>query len=477
MDCKASTQSVRKNLKCLITLKPIKRPAFVPDDGFTYEWNEIYKWVVVMGKSMTPMRFPLTRGVLILNRAVERYASTQITFKDPIIIEENGETYEHEELVRAIKQTICRYKPIILEGANYRTISCHPNKILWKDQYCNERKPLVMPPQKVYAGISHDVVWLRLHETGSSIGIGDLLRCFVSNMLFEQIEIQEIDVKEEEAEEEPVKMINCKFSQCVFRDVDLVGRFKNCEFETCYFVGTAFGNFECPGTSFNSCIFVGSVSVQLLMDRGGIVTKEMLFDQTRLSQVLELSVPDLIKNLTTVPPIKTPIRADDAMKMSIANSIRALISGPQPDAGCDWIREIGLPFVVHYYVMHLCSDTTVHSAHLITYRELLWYVWQRIKNSRFKAEMVRILQEQIADSEGKCLDGQFNRLVSVLVGYCDDVVIGTSDISNISSFIIKTGARIDPYDPAAHRSLARCGLLERGYDESEISPWLDAIDD
>ncbi|CAH6421582.1 Hypothetical protein MVR_LOCUS284 [uncultured virus] len=122
-----------------------------------------------------------------------------------------------------------------------------------------------------------------------------------------------------------------------------------------------------------------------------------------------------------------------------------------------------------------CDDETVHSIQLLTYAELLAYVWARIERSEHKSELVKILGDQILDSNCKCFTGRFNRTLSVLVGFYEDIVIGISDSSRIGAIIIAAGTRLEVYDHTAHRELARALLLEAGYDTDTIEPWMEAI--
>ena len=55
------------------------------------------------------------------------------------------------------------------------------------------------------------------------------------------------------------------------------------------------------------------------------------------------------------------------------------------------------------------------------------------------------------ESECMCFTGRFNRLISVLVGFYDDVEINISDSSRISGIIISIQKSIDPYNPVKHK--------------------------
>ncbi|CAH6419927.1 Hypothetical protein MVR_LOCUS11 [uncultured virus] len=76
-----------------------------------------------------------------------------------------------------------------------------------------------------------------------------------------------------------------------------------------------------------------------------------------------------------------------------------------------------------------------------------------------------------------CFTGRFNRTLSVLVGFYDDIMIGISDSSRIGAIIIAAKRQLDPYDPKAHRDLAQKELTEAGYGPAETEAWLDVIDE
>jgi len=120
--------------------------------------------------------------------------------------------------------------------------------------------------------------------------------------------------------------------------------------------------------------------------------------------------------------------------------LQSLLKDNKPLLSFDNIISSGLSSKTKESLIEYCQNESVHSVHLITYGELLSYVWpkceafsrlllrnwQRIINSDHKEELFRILEEQIADSECKCFTGRFNRTLSVLVGFYDDIKINIS---------------------------------------------------
>ena len=166
---------------------------------------------------------------------------------------------------------------------------------------------------------------------------------------------------------------------------------------------------------------------------------------------------------------------DTHVQRSVCESVRYLLSDPKPTVTIEDIVTSGLGEKTVRLLVEYCTDLTVHSIHLLTYFELLGYVWARILRSDHKVELFRILEEQITDSECKCFTGRFNRTLSVLVGFYEDIVIEISDSSRIGAIILAIQQRIIPYDIQTHVETTQRELTDAGYSLAEISPWIDAI--
>ena len=168
---------------------------------------------------------------------------------------------------------------------------------------------------------------------------------------------------------------------------------------------------------------------------------------------------------------------DEHVQLTVCNSIKNLLRDPDPKFSIDSVILSGMDERAIRLIVEYCADKAVHSRHLLTYAELLAYVWARIDRSEHKEELIKILAEQVTDAECKCFTGRFNRTLSALVGFYPDIVISISDNSRISAIILAVKARVEPYSPQACYDAARKQLLDAGYTESVIKPWLDAIID
>jgi Leucine-rich repeat (LRR) protein len=197
---------------------------------------------------------------------------------------------------------------------------------------------------------------------------------------------------------------------------------------------------------------------------------------------------------------------DVTIQKTICESLQSLLRDPKSLFSIDDIIESDLSSNTKESLIEYCQDESVHSIHLITYGELLGYIWQRIIKSNHKEELFKILEEQTADSECKCFTGRFNRFsisyflhskkrisetlvvlvlqncnciailntkqrtLSILVGFYDDIKINISDNARISAIIIACKGKIKPYDPTNHKKMAEKELAEAGYTVEEIKP-------
>ncbi|CAH6420582.1 Hypothetical protein MVR_LOCUS170 [uncultured virus] len=166
---------------------------------------------------------------------------------------------------------------------------------------------------------------------------------------------------------------------------------------------------------------------------------------------------------------------DEHIQKTVCDSVQNLLKDPKPTFSIETLINTGLDERTLRLLFEYCGDETVHSHHLLTYCELLGYVWARISRSEHRSELIKILGEQILDAECMCFTGRFNRTLSVMVGFYPDIIIEISDNSRIGAIIMTTNSKIKPYDPVLHRALAHKLLTEAGYDEDTIDPWLGAI--
>ena len=120
--------------------------------------------------------------------------------------------------------------------------------------------------------------------------------------------------------------------------------------------------------------------------------------------------------------------------------------------------------ILNYY-----DDKTDHSTYLLTYSDLLRYVWSHINNNK---EILAVLNQEIKDGLCMCFTGRLTRLLNVLVGFYDDIELQISDSEQITNIIMSLKNK---YDGDELKDKVREELLDRKYDVTIINEWLDYL--
>ena len=124
-------------------------------------------------------------------------------------------------------------------------------------------------------------------------------------------------------------------------------------------------------------------------------------------------------------------------------------------------------------ILNYCDDSTEHTSFLITYSDLLIYVWSRIITSPNADEILSILNQEISDGLCMCFTGRLTRLLNTLVGFYSDIELQISDSEQITNIIM--GLKNKFPSGKELRDAVRKELYERQYSESIINEWLDYI--
>jgi Leucine-rich repeat (LRR) protein len=125
-------------------------------------------------------------------------------------------------------------------------------------------------------------------------------------------------------------------------------------------------------------------------------------------------------------------------------------------------------------ILNYCDDDTTHTRLLITYSDLLIYVWSRITFSTNKNEILQILNQEINDGLCMCFTGRLTRLLNTLVGFYDDIELQISDSEQITNIIMALKDKF-PSNQEQLKDAVRKELQDRQYSESIINEWLDYI--
>ena len=125
-------------------------------------------------------------------------------------------------------------------------------------------------------------------------------------------------------------------------------------------------------------------------------------------------------------------------------------------------------------ILNYCDDSMEHTSLLITYSDLLIYVWSRITFSDNKDEILQVLNQEINDGLCMCFTGRLTRLLNTLVGFYDDIELQISDSEQITNIIMSIKNKFHS-DQEHLKEEVRKELLDRQYSETIINEWLAYI--
>ena len=125
-------------------------------------------------------------------------------------------------------------------------------------------------------------------------------------------------------------------------------------------------------------------------------------------------------------------------------------------------------------ILNYCDNSTEHTTFLITYSDLLIYVWSRIIASTNTDEILAVLNQEISDGLCMCFTGRLTRLLNTLVGFYDDIELQISDSEQITNIIMVIKNKFAD-DQDKIKDAVKKELYERHYSESIINEWLDYI--
>jgi hypothetical protein len=131
-------------------------------------------------------------------------------------------------------------------------------------------------------------------------------------------------------------------------------------------------------------------------------------------------------------------------------------------------------------VNSFCNNTEIHSLLLLSFQDVLEYVWETIKlfDKDKQKEIKHIMNQEMRDSVGMCFTGRVSRLINCLNGFSDLVTIEISDNEQINNIILLTKQRLgDDYTTDKHKELVENELRERGYSVELITEWLGFIEE
>jgi hypothetical protein len=125
------------------------------------------------------------------------------------------------------------------------------------------------------------------------------------------------------------------------------------------------------------------------------------------------------------------------------------------------------------------DNPDLYSRFGISFSELLLNVFSLIERHHENKEVIySVMNQEMADAQCKCFTGRISRLVNCLNGFDPNIIIHISNseqIGNIIGLIQRQLEDSGKYSIQSHQDLVRKELLERGYDDTVITDWVDAI--
>jgi Leucine-rich repeat (LRR) protein len=175
---------------------------------------------------------------------------------------------------------------------------------------------------------------------------------------------------------------------------------------------------------------------------------------------------------------------DNTIQKSVKDSIIAITS-KKIDVDEDKIMDSIyndpiLTIKTKQLLVEFSDSIDYHSVLLITFKELLMYVWCLIETNQFKDNIKEVLNTEILDSECKCFTGRLTRLLNCLNGFSDLVEIKIADNQQIGIIILLIKNDLlskDEYTVEKHKKLVVEELKSRGYADDLITEWVEQIDE
>jgi hypothetical protein len=123
-------------------------------------------------------------------------------------------------------------------------------------------------------------------------------------------------------------------------------------------------------------------------------------------------------------------------------------------------------------IFNYCDDKTEHLTYLITYSDLLIYVWSRISKNENKNEILKVLNQEVNDGLCMCFTGRLTRLLNTLTGFYDDIELQISDSEQITNIIMSLKNK---FSGDKLKEQVKKELIERQYSASIITEWLNYL--
>jgi hypothetical protein len=121
-----------------------------------------------------------------------------------------------------------------------------------------------------------------------------------------------------------------------------------------------------------------------------------------------------------------------------------------------------------------CAEDNIYGLGKGIYGRVLDCVWQFIKTSPHKDDLIKILRDEMIDNIGMCAQGNLSRLCNILVGYMDGIVIRQSLSEILGTEFSKL---MDIEDSHLRIERGRVILENNNVPKIEWEAWLDPLVD
>jgi Leucine-rich repeat (LRR) protein len=139
----------------------------------------------------------------------------------------------------------------------------------------------------------------------------------------------------------------------------------------------------------------------------------------------------------------------------------------------DLIDGFSIDYKTQSLLKYYCNSDYIHSNLKLTFGEVALPVLDYINGHHNKQDLLRILQDEIIASEGKCFQGRLSRLLNVLNGYHPDIHINISDNEQIGNIVIMLKQKYTDLDELI--SFFVTEMNERNYEQNMVDEWITYI--
>jgi hypothetical protein len=129
-------------------------------------------------------------------------------------------------------------------------------------------------------------------------------------------------------------------------------------------------------------------------------------------------------------------------------------------------------------IQEYCNNNELHSILKLSFKQLLFHVYDFILEHAMKNDILNILNIEILESENLCFIRRFTCLINTLIGYDENIKLNISENEDISNIIIVSRNYLlknNEYNVENHKNLVIKELQQRQYNIETINVWIEYI--